>query len=155
MTLKRAAQLVALLALSTLPAVAQDTTTTTTPGAAPAAGELVFQLNKAETSQGACTLTFVLQNNTGTVIDKSVYNMAIVNKDGVVATLINIEFKSLPVGRPKVQGFGIPNLACEDISAISINDFTECTAADGTASTVCEDEIAQSSRTSIQFPWAL
>jgi len=149
MTKRIAAALIAALAAGALPAFAQETAIT-----APA-GDLVFQLNKAETNGGSCTLTFVLQNNTGAVIEKSVYNMAIVNTDGVVATLINIEFKSLPLGRPKVQGFGIPNLPCEDISALSINEFTECTTDAGAASTVCEDMIAQSSRTSIQFPWAL
>lgn len=138
----------AVLALAPYAALAQDT-----PAAAPAApGALAFQLNKAETREGSCQLTFVIQNNTGVVIEKSIYNIAIVDSDGAVSQLVNIEFRPLPVGRPKVQGFGIAGIPCENISAISINEFGECTTANG-PSDVCETAITQSSRIPIEFPW--
>jgi hypothetical protein len=90
------------------------------------------------------------------VIEKSIYNIAIVDSDGAVSQLVNIEFRALPVGRPKVQGFGIAGVPCENISAISINEFNECTTDDGSASTLCEDAITQSSRLpNIEFPWTL
>jgi len=137
------------LLLAPCAASAQETTT-------PASqGDLAFQLNKAETREGSCQLTFVIQNDTGTVIQKSIYNIAIVDTDGAISQLVNIEFRPLPVGRPKVQGFGIAGVPCESISAISINEFSECTAEDGTASDVCETAITQSSRISIEFPWTL
>lgn len=146
----RIAAAAAVLALAPWAALAQDTPTT-----APAAqGALAFQLNKAETREGSCQLTFVIQNNTGVVIEKSIYNIAIVDSDGEISQLVNIEFRPLPVGRPKVQGFGIAGVPCENISAISINEFTECTTDDGSASDVCETAITQSSRIPIEFPWA-
>jgi hypothetical protein len=145
----RIAVAAAVLALAPWAAIAQDTTTDS------AGGRLAFQLNKAETKEGSCQLTFVIQNNTGTVIQKSIYNIAIVDTDGAISQLVNIEFRPLPVGRPKVQGFGIAGVPCENISAISINEFTECTTEDGTASDVCETAITQSSRIPIEFPWTL
>jgi hypothetical protein len=151
MTLRIAVAAVAALAFGTM-AVAQETTT---PAADTPAGTLAFQLNKAETREGSCQLTFVVQNDTGTVIQKSIYNIAIVDTDGAVSQLVNIEFRPLPVGRPKVQGFGIPGVPCENISAISINEFNECTTDTGEASTLCEDAITQSSRIPIEFPWTL
>jgi hypothetical protein len=144
---------VAALTLGTLAATAQDATTPVAP--AEAAGPLAFQLNKAETREGSCQLTFVVQNDTGTVIQKSIYNIAIVDTEGAVSQLVNIEFRPLPVGRPKVQGFGIPGVPCENISAISINEFNECTTEAGEASSFCEDAITQSSRIPIEFPWTL
>jgi hypothetical protein len=54
-----------------------------------------------------------------------------------------------------VQGFGIPGVPCENISAISINEFNNCTTDAGEASNLCEDAITQSSRISIEFPWTL
>ena len=144
---------VAAFALVPFAANAQETPATT---AVSAAGPLAFQLNKAETREGSCQLTFVVQNDTGTVIEKSIYNIAIVDSDGAVSQLVNIEFRALPVGRPKVQGFGIAGVPCENISAISINEFNECTTDDGSASTLCEDAITQSSRLpNIEFPWTL
>lgn len=143
---------VAAAALLLVPATAfsQDSA----PASAPQ-GALAFQLNKAETREGSCQLTFVIQNNTGVVIQKSIYNIAIVDTDGAISQLVNIELRPLPVGRPKVQGFGIAGVPCESISAISINEFSECTTKDGSASDVCETAITQSSRISIEFPWVL
>lgn len=136
-----------LFGLCAFPALAQD---------APAAtGKLLFQLNNAQTVEGGCQLTFVIKNDTGTQIEKSSYNMAIVNAEGQVATLITFEFRPLPVGRTKVQQFGLAGQPCDSISAISINEFVECLGSDGTASPVCEADIAQSSKTTIQFPWEL
>jgi hypothetical protein len=147
----RIAATAAVFALAPVASLAQDTTT----AVAEPTGTLAFQLNKAETREGSCQLTFVVQNNTGTVIEKSIYNIAIIDTEGAVSQLVNIEFRPLPVGRPKVQGFGISGVPCESISAISINEFTECTAEDGTASGLCEDAITQSSRIPIEFPWTL
>lgn len=120
-----------------------------------APGPLAFQLNNAQTVEGSCQLTFVVQNDTGSAIEKSSYNMAIVNAEGLVTMLITFEFRPLPAGRPKVQQFGLAGQPCEDISAISINEFVECTTAGGVASTLCEEAITQSSRTAIEFPWEL
>ena len=142
----------ALTCLSVFPALAQEEA---------ASGQLLFQLNNAKTipasgaSPEGCQLTFVIKNDTGVEIEKSSYNMAIVNGDGQVSTLITFEFKPLPVGRTKVQQFGLGGQSCENISAISINEFVECTGADGSALSVCEDDIDQSTKTSIQFPWEL
>ncbi len=163
MNLRSAAACLAAMAIGLsgmLPATGQEqpaTTTETTAATAPAAvaGDLRFELNKAETVDGACQLTFVVQNNTGTAINASSYNMAIVDAQGQVSTLITFEFRPLPVGRPRVQTFGLPGLACENISAISINDFAACDTGDGAVSDVCSTSIVESSRTSIQFPWEL
>lgn len=143
---------VAVLALGAAPVLAQDATPA--PAAEPA-GALAFQLNKAETREGSCQVTFVVQNDTGTVIEKSTYNIAIVDIEGAVAQLVTIEFRQLPVGRPKVQGFGIAGVPCENISAISINEFADCITADGPGSPLCEEAITQSSRIAIEFPWTL
>lgn len=119
------------------------------------AATLKFELNNAQTVDGSCQLTFVIQNETPTGIQKSSYNMVIVDAEGRVSTLITFEFRPIPVGRTKVQQFALQGQPCESISAISINEFVECTDDGGNAATVCEAAIVQSSRTSIQFPWEL
>jgi hypothetical protein len=121
----------------------------------PAGGKLLFQLNNAQTVEGACQLTFVIKNDTGTAIEKSSYNMAIVNAQGQVSTLITFEFRPLPVGRTKVQQFNLAGQPCDNISAISINEFVECLGGDGAQLPVCENDIEQSTKTDIQFPWEL
>ena len=56
-------------------------------------------------ARASCQLTFVVQNDTGTVIEKSIYNIAIVDTDGAVSQLVNIEFRAA-AGRP-AQGSGV------------------------------------------------
>jgi archaellin len=157
MNLRSAAACLAALAMGlsgTLQVVAQETPAATTETAT-TGDSLRFELNKAETVEGACQLTFVVQNNTGTVINASSYNMAIIDSQGQVSTLITFEFRPLTLGRPKVQAFGLAGIPCENISAISINEFVSCDTGDGTLSALCEEKIEESSRTSIEFPWEL
>jgi hypothetical protein len=134
----------AILGVSSFATFAQDN---------PTEGALAFQLNKAETREGSCQLTYVVQNSTGSVIEKSVFNIAIIDAEGAVSQLVNIEFRTLPIGRPKIQAFGIPSVPCEAISAISINDFVQCTTETEPESDICERAITQSSRIAIEFPW--
>lgn len=118
------------------------------------AGTLFVQLNNAQTMEGGCQLTFALKNDTGTDIKKSSYNMAVINAQQQVSTLITFEFRPLVSGQTKFQQFGLPGEACEQISGLLINDFVECTTADG-ASPICESSIEQSTLTAIAFPWEL
>ena len=127
-----------------MPAAAQDA-----PG-----GKLHIELNNAQTIGDACQLTFVMLNNTDTAIDKSAYNMAVVNADQQVATLITFEFRPLVPGQTKVQQFALPGIACEAIAGLLINDFTTCDTAGG-PSTLCETAIEQSTVIPIAFPWNL
>jgi hypothetical protein len=150
------ALILAALATSTSPVLAQraeaemsPTLEQATPG-----GPLRFQLNNAETVDGSCQLSFVVQNDTGIAITQSSYSMTVVNAEGRVATLITFEFGSFPQGRPKVQQFALDALACEDISAIAINEYGECVTDEAEAGSVCEDALRPSSLTDIEFPWS-
>lgn len=130
------------------PALAQEAT--------PLPPALLFQLNNAQTVDNACQLTFVVQNNTGIAIAKSSYSMSVVDGAGQVRMLITFEFGPFPMSRPKVQQFALADLACADISAISINEFVSCTDAGGADLMVCESALKASSLVpGIQFPWSL
>lgn len=121
---------------------------------APTDGQLYVQLSNAQTMADTCQLTFAMRNDTGTAIDKSAYNMAVINTDQQVTTLITFEFRPLGAGQTKVQQFALPGQTCEQIAGLLINDFVTCDTPDG-PSTVCEAGIDQSTRTNIAFPWEL
>lgn len=117
-------------------------------------GKLFIQLSNAQTIEDTCQLTFAMRNETGVAIDKSAYNMAVVNADQQVTTLITFEFRPLAVGQTKVQQFALPDQTCEAIAGLLINDFVTCETPEG-PSPVCETGIDQSTRTDIAFPWEL
>jgi hypothetical protein len=150
------ALVLAALATSASPVLAQEAEAEVPPTReqATAEGPLRFQLNNAETVEGSCQLSFVVQNDTGRAISQSSYSMTVVNAEGRVATLITFEFGSFPQGRPKVQQFALTDLVCEDLSAISINEYGECVTDEAQADSVCEDALRPSSLTDIEFPWS-
>lgn len=118
-----------------------------------AVGDLAFQLNDATTDDnGACKLTFVVINKTGTTIKESSYNVAFADTDGKVST-VALGFQVLPTGKPRVYQFTLKDQPCEKLAGLFINSVTECLGMDGASLTVCDEKYSESSRIGIQFPW--
>jgi hypothetical protein len=137
----------AFCALTTFGAQAQDSA-----AASASAGKLFVQLNNAQTTKdGNCQLTFVILNSSGSPIQSSSYNMALINTNGQVYMSVAFKFLPLPVNQTKVQQFEVPNQKCEDISAI-LPEVVACQGANGANLPVCENA-AESTRASVQFPW--
>ncbi len=142
------AAIVAAMLAGAVPAAAQE-------AAAPANKGLIFQLNNAQTDKGNCQLFFVIENNTDTAVESSSYDIAIVDADGRISSVTKFGFHAFPVGVTKVERFVLSEQACDRISGLLINDVKECLAADGTQLTVCRDQMEQSTKTAIAFPWGL
>ncbi|WP_394199212.1 hypothetical protein [Litoreibacter albidus] len=115
------------------PALSQDTT----------AGALTVELNTTQTSADACTLSFMVTNDTGTAIEKAVFETVLFNASGAVQSLTLFDFGTLPPNRPRVRQFAVPNMACADLSRILFNGASTCTAADAG---VCDTALKPVSR---------
>jgi hypothetical protein len=155
MKMKRAAACAAVLVLSVTSAFAQAATPAAAPAAGGAAaasgGKLLLELNNAQTADNSCRVTFVIQNNTTTAIQSSSYTMSLFDTSGQIIKPVNLKFPPFPVNKIKVIQFPL-DLTCDKIQGI-VPDETECVAADGTPSTVCDDSVLLRSKTKIQFPW--
>lgn len=131
-----------LCALTSLPAVAQD-----------AEEQFTLELNAAaETDAGSCRLTYVASNQTATALDRTAYEVAVFDAQGVVTRLLVLEFGALIEGKTKILQFDLANTACGSISRIVVNDVAACTVAGtGAEAAVCMSGLSASSRTAIQF----
>lgn len=131
------------LAATVGPAVAQDATEP----------RFSLELNAAaETEGGSCRLTYVASNQTGMALDRTAFEVAVFDSDGVVNRLLVLEFGALVEGKTKVLQFDLAETPCASISRIVVNNLTGCTAsADGAESDVCMSALAATSRTAIQF----
>ncbi|GLQ58021.1 hypothetical protein [Devosia nitrariae] len=145
-TIRALAAAGALLACLGVPARAQD--------AESPAGALYVQLNNVQTVGADCQLTFVMRNQTGETITRSAYNMAIIDVDGQVSTLITFEFLPLPAGDTKVQQFALAGQSCEALSGLLVNEVVTCETPAG-KSELCAADLRQSSRVDVAFPWDL
>lgn len=124
------------------PALAQD-----------AAQQFTLELNAAaETDTGSCRLTYVASNQTDTALDRTAYEVAVFDAQGVVTRLLVLEFGALVEGKTKILQFDLSSTSCGSISRIVVNDVAGCTVAGGSEeSGVCMANLAASSRTAIQF----
>lgn len=114
-------------------------------------GNIELELNTAADVDGGCRLTYVATNATATALEKTSYEVAVFDTDGIVQKLLVLDFGFLPSGKTRVVQFDLPEQACPKISRISVNSPAECQAASG-PSNVCRDNQLLSSRVpTIQF----
>lgn len=114
-------------------------------------GNIELELNTANDEGQGCRLTYVATNNTSIPLEKSSYEVAVYNAEGIVQRLLVLEFGWLPVGKTRVVQFDLPEQECATISRISVNGPVECASEQG-AQDVCRDNQLLSSRVrTIQF----
>jgi hypothetical protein len=123
------------------------------PASAQEAQEFVLELNNAaETTSGGCRLTYVASNNTGQALEKTSYEVAVFDAQGVVSRILVLEFGALTVGKTKVVQFDLADQTCANISRIVVNNVAECALADGSGTgDFCLKGLVTNSRATIQF----
>ena len=126
------------LPLAAAPVMAQDTT------------NFGLELNNARAAGEGCRLTYVANNNTGTDLETTSYEVAVFDQESVVSRLLILEFGELQDGKTKVVQFDLADMGCEEISRLLVNSVSECTA-EGGAEADCLDGLVTSSRAEIQF----
>ncbi|WP_299747888.1 hypothetical protein [uncultured Tateyamaria sp.] len=135
------ARLLALiLILSPIAGAAQETDVT---------GKVAVELNTVSDGEGACTLTFMVTNGHPVDIDKLVYETVLFDAAGSVDRLTLFDFGALPVGRPRVRQFAVPELTCDGLGRVLFNGLHTC-AAEGLAQSDCADGLLPSSRVEIE-----
>ena len=115
---------------------------------APASPRLSVELNATDTVGEACRLTFLLRNEMTVDIDQFVIETVLFSKEGQVILLTLFDFNAIPVGRPRVRQFQVPDTSCDRLGMVLVNGADTCSGGDLTAAT-CESAMALSSRTSI------
>jgi hypothetical protein len=111
---------------------------------------IAIELNKATNAASGCRLTFVVKNDTQSLLEKTSYEIAAFDAAKTVMKLLVFEFGRLPVGKTKVVEFALAGVGCTDISRILVNTAPECIA-DGAASTICLDALRTTSLAPIVF----
>jgi hypothetical protein len=119
-------------------------------GAVAAEKAVAIELNKATDAGGGCRLTFVVGNQTGSLLDKLSYEVAVFDAKKTVMKLVLFEFGRFPVGKTKVVELALTGVACSNISRILVNTAPACVA-DGADSTICLDALRTSSQANIAF----
>ncbi|MFG6594965.1 hypothetical protein ACGYK4_10500 [Sulfitobacter sp. 1A13368] len=122
-----------------------------TPAATPASATpaLKVELNAADTTDANCKLTFLITNELSAPLDKAVYETVLFDREGTVNRLTLFDFGELPVGRPRVRQFVVPQTTCENLGRILFNGAQSCDGA-GIEAGTCESALAPATRTEIE-----
>lgn len=115
-------------------------------------GSLALELNKAADVNGACRLTYVATNGTGSDLDQLSLDVVAFDSAGVESLRMILDFGRMPRDKTKVAEFDLPNLACGKVSKLLLNDVLQCTA-NGAAVADCAGSIAPSSKVA-KLPFA-
>lgn len=111
------------------------------------AGRLSVELNAAETTNGACKLSFLMTNGFGATAEKVIYEAVLFDANGQVDRLTLFDFGRLPPARPRVRQFVLPDITCEGLSRILFNGANTC---EGLEEGQCETGLLPSTRTQIE-----
>jgi hypothetical protein len=126
---------------------AQAYAQTATPPAAPTAA-LDVQLNSLAPSQKGCMMTFVALNTLPEEITKVSFELAFFNDKNAVDKITVLDFRDLPQGKKRVRQFDMPNVKCESVTRVLINDTPAC---EGPAKGECMKGLVTRSQVSIPF----
>lgn len=108
-------------------------------------GNFELELNTFLDIPDGCRLTFVATNNTGIELTQAAFEVAAFNAEGVVQSLLVLEFGGLPLGKTRVVQFDLPQMKCEGLSRLLVNGQDACDSADGKHD-VCLKSLSASSR---------
>jgi hypothetical protein len=114
----------------------------------PAAGKLNVELNALAPSAKGCLMTFVAENDMATPINKISFELAFFNDKSTVDKITVLDFRDLPVGKKRVRQFDMPNVKCEAVTRVIINDTPVC---DGPAAGECKAALTTRSQIAVPF----
>lgn len=113
-------------------------------------GGVSVELNKLETTGGACRAYLVLQNRSGRDFDSLKLDLVMFDRDGIVARRLAVEGAPLPAGKTGLRVFDMADQPCDGIGRVLLNDVLAC-GGDGGAWDDCLDLLQASSRTPAPF----
>ena len=112
-------------------------------------GKIAIELNTTSESDTACTLTFMVTNGHEMAIDQLVYETVLFDASGQVDRLTLFDFGALPVGRPRVRQFAVPDVTCDGLGRVLFNGLHTCDA-EGLEAGTCAAGLVPTSRVDIE-----
>ena len=122
---------------------------------APAGGGplITLELNKIEPGEGGCNLYFVLGNQSPDDLAELQTEEYLFDKDGAILRGALLQFQGVRSGRTKVVAFSLPELGCDAIGRVLVNEVPVCTKPDGSAVASCAERLQVTSRADVELAY--
>ena len=111
---------------------------------------IALELNAAKSTADACRMSFLFRNDLSAEIGDLALEVVFFNSDGLVEQFFMLKSGRLPRGKSRVRQFDMPQISCDGISRILVNDVAACEG-DALTPQSCLDALSVSSRSKISF----
>lgn len=106
---------------------------------------LSLELNAAETVNGACRISLLVENGLQGDIAALGVEAVLFGRDGRVLRLLTLDLEEAPKGRPRLRQFDLPGLDCATVGRMLVNSVAPCTG-EGLDAATCQRALALRSR---------
>ena len=111
---------------------------------------VLAELNKLEPSNGDCRAYLVLENTGSVAFEGLKLDVVIFGADGVVEKRLAVQVAPLPSGKTSLKVFDVPELSCDRIGRLLLNDVLECSDDAGMRND-CLPLLSTTARTAVPF----
>jgi hypothetical protein len=124
--------------------------TESTPGDSAAAIDV--ELNRVATRGDGCRLSFVIRNGSGSALSSLQLDLVLFDRDGLIVGRTAAEAGPLPAGKTSVKDYDLPDVGCDALGRILINDVVRCETAPGEVAGIdCLDRTRPASRVRVEL----
>jgi len=120
-----------------------------------AQGRITAELNRADTVETGCRLSFVIHNETPHDFGSMQWDLVSFDPEGLIAARMAAEIAPLKADKTSVKQFDILDFDCEHLARLLLNAVAQCSTngAEGevSARNDCLDAMELSTRTRIEF----
>ena len=118
----------------------------------PAADKVTVELNRLVPGGSACQVTMVVRNGTARDFRSLQTDLVTFSPDGVVNGRLLVELGPLPAGKTSLRAFDFPEVPCDGIDRVLLNEVPACEdASGGTVEGGCTALVEPASRAKAAF----
>ncbi len=117
---------------------------------ASANGTLGIELNNAVNHDSVCRLSFQIHNGLDHPLEAIGLEVVLLDKEGLATDFLMLRAGNMPKGKRRIRQFNLPDVNCNTLGEVLINDISECAAGDLDANG-CLAALVPSSRIDIKL----
>lgn len=117
----------------------------------PAADKVTVEVNRLTQGQGGCQVFMIARNATPRDFGSLQADLVTFGADGVVNGRLLVELAPLNAGKTVLRPFEIPEVACDGIDRVLLNEVPRCEDASGGAVQGCTALVEPASRAKAAF----
>ncbi|WP_134496575.1 hypothetical protein [Microvirga pakistanensis] len=111
---------------------------------------ITIELNKLEQTGSACRSYFVVNNGAADPLKELRLAVYLFDRTGMILRSVALTFSDVRASRSKVVMFDIPEVPCDSLSRLIVNDITTCASASGAPLAACSSIVTRT-RTNAEF----